>query len=252
MTRKILSTSIFLLVLGLLFATPAHAQQKLNIQFGYFSVRGEDARANSGNPPQGTDALVADLGDVEPLLFRVRDFNGASVGGEWLIGAGRWLDAGIGVGYYARTVPSVYANLTNKATGADVAQDLRLRIMPITATVRFLPLGRDASVQPYVGAGLGVFIWRYSETGDFVDLSDYSIYHASYAGTGVKVGPVVMGGVNIPLGNTFGIGGEIRYQRAEGKLTTYLQNSQTGFLGDRIDLGGITYQAVFQIKFGRR
>jgi outer membrane protein W len=251
MTRKILAASAFLLVLGLAFGSSAQAQQRLNLQLGYFTVRGESARANSGNPPTGTDVLIADLSDTEPLTFNVKDFNGVHVGGEWLVGLGNWLDAGVGVGYYARTVPSFYTNLQDPS-GADITQDLRLRIVPITATVRFLPLGHDASIQPYVGAGVGILIWRYSESGQFVDLSDYSIYRASYVGTGTNVGPVVMGGVNIPVGRTFAFGGEIRYQRAEGKLTSYLVNSQTGFLGDRIDLGGLTFQANFQVKFGRR
>ena len=55
--------------------------------------------------------------------------------------------------------------------------------------------------------------------------------------------PLVFGGVRLPLTHNFSIGGEVRYQRAEGELDASLFN------GDRIDLGGITWQGVLQIKF---
>jgi outer membrane protein W len=131
------------------------------------------------------------------------------------------------------------------ANGAEIRQDLKLRIIPVTATVRFLPLGRYASVEPYIGAGIGIFPWRYSEAGEFVDTSTYDIYRASYSDTGTAAGPVIVGGVTFPMGDAFALGGEIRYQRAEGKLST-------DFLGDRIDLTGIAYQVVFQVRFGGR
>jgi hypothetical protein len=38
------------------------------------------------------------------------------------------------------------------------------------------------------------------------------------------------------------LGGEVRYQAAKGELSE-------DFVGDRIDLGGFTYQAVFQVRF---
>src|SRR5436190_1722551 len=82
-------------------------------------------------------------------------------GGGYLVGLGHWFDAGLGVGFYQHTVPSVYRSLVNDANGSEIEQDLKLRIVPFAATVRFLPLGH-APVQPYVGAGVGLLRWRYS------------------------------------------------------------------------------------------
>jgi hypothetical protein len=253
MTRKILAASAFLLVLGLAFGSSAQAQQRLNIQLGNFWVRGEDGRpgATAFNPPTNTDVLIADLRDpIAPLGFQVKDFNGVTGGAEWLMGIGNYLDIGAGIGIYSRTVATSYAFLVN-TDQSEITQSLKLRIVPVTATIRFLPLGHDAVVQPYIGAGLGIFMWRYSESGNFV-ASDLSTFQATYVGSGTNVGPVVVAGATIPLGRTFGIGAEVRYQRATGKLTTYIQDPNNGFLGDRIDLGGMTVQANFQIKFGRR
>ena len=43
-------------------------------------------------------------------------------------------------------------------------------MVPAAFTFRVLPLGQDRAVQPYVGGGLNVIAWRYSESGQFVGL----------------------------------------------------------------------------------
>ena len=42
------------------------------------------------------------------LSFDMKDFNGVTVGGEWLVGLSEHFDAGLGVGFYAKTVPTIY------------------------------------------------------------------------------------------------------------------------------------------------
>ena len=71
--------------------------------------------------------------------------------------------------------------------GRLIAQELKLRMAPITATVRFLPLGRSGPVEPYIGGGVGFFNWKYSEVGEFVDFSDNSIFQARYRADGGDV-----------------------------------------------------------------
>jgi hypothetical protein len=44
--------------------------------------------------------------------------------------------------------------------------------------------------------------------------------------------------------NNWTIGGEVRYQSAQGEL-----DADQLFAGDKIDLGGFTYSAVFSVKF---
>jgi outer membrane protein W len=122
---------------------------------------------------------------------------------------------------------------------------LKLRIAPLTATVRFLPLGRGASVEPYVGAGIGVFNWRYSETGEFVDFSDGSIFRENYVAKGNAVGPVIFAGVRAPVADVWTVGGEFRYQRAEGDT----DSAESGLLADKIDLGGWSANFTFGFRF---
>lgn len=222
-------------------APPVQAQDhSFSINLGYFTPRAEDARVSG-------DTLNANrCFDVtffcEPLLFRVSDFNGGHISGEWLVGVGEFFEVGAGIGFYRRTVPSIY-ELVEDIDGTEIEQDLRLRIVPLTATVRFMPTGRRASIQPYVGVGVGLLNWRYSEAGEFVDTSDYTIFRSTYEADGNALGPIVLGGVKGPIGDRFLLGGEIRYQRGEGDLPA------DDFVGDRIDLGGLTYQAVLQFRF---
>lgn len=234
--RRLPVAGLFALVL---LATPslAHAQQSLNLSVGGFVPRGEDARGRDGG--RSDDVLVNNL---DFLAFDFKEFNGFTANAEYLVGLGDYLDAGLGVGLYRRTVPSVYADFVN-VNGAEIHQDLRLRIVPFTATVRFLPFGRSAALHPYVGAGLGVFNWRYSESGEFVDFRDRSIYRDSFVGSGTATGPVVIGGLRIPT-SLVDIGGEVRYQNATGDLP-----GAEDFAADKIDLGGWTYLVTFNIHF---
>jgi outer membrane protein W len=218
-------------------ATPAGAQQSLSLNIGHFSLRGENSRVAG-------DTIAENLFAPAPfaLEYRISDFDNATFGVEWLIPLGEFLEGGVGVNYYARTVPSFYRDLVNK-DGTEITQDIRLRTVPMTASIRFIPTGRRAALQPYIGAGVSVIAWRYSENGEFADAS-LNTFSYEYADSGTAVGPVVFGGLRVPLGRAFMLGGEVRYQRADAPL-----NRSVGFQGDHLDLGGITYQANFTVRF---
>jgi hypothetical protein len=139
-------------------------------------------------------------------------------------------------------VHAVDANYVN-ANGSEVVANLKLRIVPFTATIRLLPLGHNAPVQPYVGAGVGVNGWRYSEYGQFVDPDTRAIFNGNFVGTGWATGPVVLGGVRVPMGPT-AAGFEARWQKAHGDLP-----AGQGFAGSEIDLGGMNYLFTFNIRF---
>lgn len=223
-----------------LLAVPsaAHAQQTLNFSLGYFTVRGEDARAAG-------DQIKFDR---TFLAFNTSDFNGAAVGGEWLVPLGGYFEGGAGIGFSRRTVPSVYTNYTD-TTGAEIQQELRLRIVPIAFTLRVLPLGQTEPIQPYFGAGVGVFNWRYSESGDFIDFAhNNNVYRASYVGTGTNAGPVVLGGIRF-AGDSASAGFEVRYQKATGTLSSADFGDPVLNPNPKIDLGGWTYQFTAGLRF---
>ena len=209
----------------------ASAQQTLNFSIGGFVPRGEDGRSRD-------DVL---FNNRDFLIFDIKDFNGASVGAEWLAGLGNYFEAGLGLGYYSRTVPAIYSDFVD-SDGSEIDQDLKLRVVPFTATVRFLPMGHNKGVEPYIGGGVGVFGWRYSETGEFL-ATDGSIFRENFVTTGSETGPVILGGIRFPFG-AWGMGFEVRHQSAEGNIPF-----DEDFSGTTIDLGGFTYNFTVHVRF---
>jgi len=235
MRSRLAWTVVSVLTVSLLSADAAFAQQQsLNFNLGYFTIRGEDGRVDG-------DVLVENR---NLYLFEFDDFNRPSIGVDYLFGLGDYFEVGAGIGFSTRGVDSVYDDYT-RPDDTEIEQEFKLRIVPMTATIRILPLGRSAAFQPYVGGGIGVYNWRYSETGDFIDftLPGRPIFRASYVASGNAVGPVAVFGARVPIGLNASIGGEIRYQRAEGDL------DELDFLAPKIDLGGMHYSATFGLRW---
>ena len=230
--RRATVAGVLLLVAATLAPAPAAAQVDSVVTFnaGYFALRAEDARGEN-------DVLWRNL---DYLYFELDDFNGFTFGGDYALGLGPYFEAGVGLGYYQQTVWSVYREFVD-SDGTEIEQDLKLRVVPVTFTARVFPLGRFNGVQPYVGGGLGVFAWRYSETGEFVDFNG-DIFRATYEDSGNALGPVLFGGVRFPAGSGVMIGGEFRWQQAEADL-----DEGEGFASDHLDLGG--YNWLFSVAF---
>lgn len=224
-------------------AAPAEAQitrvgsssdsrQSFGFNVGYFSLKGDDGRVDG-------DVIFNDQGS---LIFDTKDFNGASFGAEYLFALTDYIELGAGVSFYQRTVPSIYQFTDDD--GFEIEQDLKFRQIPMSGTVRFLPLGRKGAFQPYIGAGVTVINWRYSEVGNFVDFDDL-VFPAKFVAKGNATGPVILGGVRFPVSDMWTVGGEFRWHRAEGDTG----GLDAGFLGDKIDLGGATYNFAVHLRF---
>ena len=231
MHRLITAGLVTLVVLGFVGTPVASAQQQVSFSVGGFSPRAEGARTSG-------DVLVNNL---DFLAFDIKDFSGPLFGAEWLTALGDKFDAGLGVSFYQRSVPTVYTSFVN-ANSSEIEQTMKLRVIPFSATVRFLPMGHHNGVEPYIGAGVGVLSYRYSETGQFL-ATDRSIFRGDFVGSGTATGPVILGGIRVPVGS-WGVGGEIRYQSADGKLP-----ADQDFSGSKIDLGGLTYTFTINVRF---
>jgi hypothetical protein len=219
----------------LMCATAASAQdlgkQTVNFTLGYFTPFGFESRDDD-------DVLLA---NSTFLLFDLDEFNGASVGGEWLFPLARHVEGGIGVSYFSQRVPSVYAEFED-SDGTEVDQDLQLRQVPIAFTVRLIPVSPRSPIQPYVGGGIGLINWQYTEEGEFIDFNaGLEIFEDRFEESGTNVGPVVLGGIRY-AGEAFSTGFEIRYQHASGDLGP-------DFAAPKIDLGGWTYNFTAGVRF---
>jgi hypothetical protein len=242
MRRLIIAGSVFALVSGFLGTPQASAQQSFNFYLGGFVPRPIDERTSGDVLVENGRNVPFDLSTFNRSSgIDISKFNGPTVGGEWLFDAGNNFEGSVGLGFYQRSVPTSYTGFVNP-DGSEIAQTLKLRVVPFTALFRVLPFGHNQPIQPYVGAGVGIYGFRYSESGQFLD-SDLNVFSDTFSGSGSAVGPVVVGGIRVQAG-VISPGFEIRYQSATGKLP-----SDQGFAGSKIDLGGLNYLFTLNIKF---
>jgi hypothetical protein len=223
----------------------SYAQQSFNMSIGGFTPQSLDSRDQSRDVLVANDLFLSTLNRSAGI--DLDKFNNVTFGGEWLFGLGTFLDGGLGIGFYQKTVPVVDTFNFDTATGGEIAADLKLRIVPFSATLRLLPFGHSA-FQPYVGGGINVYAWHYSESGRFVDYgscdaSGCDIVQGNFSDSGGAVGPVIVGGVRFPIGAAR-LGGEIRWQGGSGHL-----RGDQGFAGSRIDLGGTNYLFTIDVPF---
>jgi hypothetical protein len=250
MTRTFLRRGGLWLAAFFLMAAPASAQVVHSVHFGLggFFPRGLDSRIDE-------DVLVRDFVGApfpfdpslnDALDFDMDEFRSASLFGEWNVAFGDHLEAGASLAFSSGSAPSRYLDVVDRDTGADLRQELSLRIVPITGLVRFLPFGTPATVQPYVGAGLSALLYRYSEEGEFVDPITSEIFTDRFSASGAAPGGVVLVGVRVPIrGDIFAVTVEFRQQFGSGDTG----GDEEGFLADKIDLGGRHLAGGLLIRF---
>jgi hypothetical protein len=231
MRRLLVSGFAIALIDGFIATPPAAAQQSVSFYIGGFVPRPLDSR--------GTDDVL--FQDFDFLDFDFGHFKDVTVGGEYLVGLSDFFDAGLGIGIYSESVLARDLDFVGPG-GSDIEADLKLRIIPVFATIRFLPLGHHDAIEPYIGGGVAIYNWRYAEVGDFVNSSG-DIVRGTFEGSDTTVGPVVLGGVRVPIGRA-GIGGEIRYQGGKGDLPP-----DQLFAGPKINLGGFNYLFTLSVRF---
>lgn len=245
MRRTLVST----LVVAALAAAPqiAAADTLFGVTAGAFIPRGEGSRVTGDvlnetfGLRNGFRTLFDDVGEKDPIQL----FSGPSIGGEVLFGLGDFVEAGVGIGVYTKSRDSFYTDFTD-LDGTDIEQITRLRIVPLSVTVRAFPIGRTVPVQPYVGGGINFYRWQYKEDGEFIDFSDDSlpVFSDTFTDDGTATGATVLFGVRVPVTKTLNIGGEARWQSGSADLDPALN-----FPGDKLDLGGWTAAATFHVKF---
>jgi len=217
------------LVSLLAIAGRADAQQVIGVSVGTFTVASESSRS-------GEDVLRANRGFQ---TFDIGDFNNVVVGGDWMLPFGEYLEAGAGFEFYQKSVSGTQP-MTEPATGVDLALDMTVRTISVPITARVFPLTRNTRVQPYVGGGVTIHFWRYTE--ERVLTSGIFSGQSSAIDQGITLGPVVFGGARVPLGPTVSVGGEVRYRTKEARLNGPV------FAATTLDLGGVSTVATVQFR----
>ena len=214
--------------------TRADARHSVGFNLGYFMVNGEDGRVDD-------DVLSRILND---LAFQVERLQQLDVRRRVALRREQLPRDRRRLRLLQRTVTEVYRDFVND-NGSEIAQDLKLRIVPITATIRFLPHRPRGGGRAVHRRRHGFFNWRYSESGEFVDFSDGSIFRAQYKADGTAVGPVIVGGVALPGGRRVHGRRRVQWQKAEGDTNP----AESELLGSKIDLGGNTFSFTMHFRF---
>jgi opacity protein-like surface antigen len=131
---------------------------------------------------------------------------------------------------------------------------LDFSVTPIQLSFKVAPLGRRANFIPYVGAGVGLYLWNLRMRGQLIDFSDPWIYDDPDYGE-IDIYPIwsvdareglnfpkatfgyqLFGGAMFPIGNRLTLDAEFKFSHATGKL----KDAFTGFEPNNLfDLGGI-------------
>jgi opacity protein-like surface antigen len=103
-------------------------------------------------------------------------------------------------------------------------------ITPVQLSLKLTPMGRKGKFIPYVGGGLGLYLWSVRLNGDLVDFEDVWVYVPD----GIDIYPIIsvnawennrisfgyhaFGGIMVPFTKRMTFEVEFKYNRAQGKL----------------------------------
>ena len=179
--------------------------------------------------------MDSDLWDInrENLVFDKADMLGVYWGAEFEFFVGRQLSLALEAGHYKKDISTMYKDVEYD-DGTPIYQDFSLRITSIEADFKLYPMGHRRLFNPYIGCGIGIYVWKYYQGGEFVDFEEEVVYEGeAYTNT-------ITPGINAKLGfvyryrRSIGISFEARYVYLKGQLSSLFE----GF--EKLDLGGVT------------
>jgi hypothetical protein len=215
-----------------------HKEKYITIKGGYYMLSGK-----------------SDLWEYneELLTLSVKDLNNFNGALELGFPVDSRFDISLEFGFYKDTAYTEYRDFIDE-WGDPITQQISLRIVPIMFNGKFYPIAKTSrknvrgrteyrSIAPYVGAGLGLYIWRYEELGDYIDFSDGSIYTTQFLTNGTDLGVNLRGGIEIPIGSSAAIMAEFSHHIIKGELS----EDFVGF--QKFDLGGNLFSFGFVFHY---
>jgi opacity protein-like surface antigen len=136
---------------------------------------------------------------------------------------------------------------------------LRYSVTPLQVSVKLTPFGRRVKLIPYLGGGIGLYLYNLRMSGDMIDFSDEFVF-TDADGSQVPVYPIyyvdvresdfgrigfgwqVFGGLMYPIGNRMTVDGMFQYRRASAAMKSF-----QGF--EPLDLGGYQISIGFNYWF---
>lgn len=121
--------------------------------------------------------------------------------------------------FYDGATDQSYLRFTD-LEGRAITHTTTLERNNLTAGLLFHPIGHDAVIAPYLGAGVGVYDWRLEESGDFINFRAPApiIFTDTFTSEGTDFGWYWQAGLEVPAGRRWAVYAEARWDRAEAEL----------------------------------
>jgi len=172
------------------------------------------------------------------------DWIGVYGGAEWRFRVAPSFYLGIHLDGYGRSLDTEYLDF-ERPGGAPIFQTLKLSILPLGASIRWVPKDGRHDISPYFGAGVDAVFYQYEEFGDFIDFfsDNLDIRPDSFESDGAAFGGHAAVGLRIPIGHDFAITAEGRYQFAQRK------RMEEDFDQNIIDVNGASATIGIRLRF---
>ncbi|MBN2246114.1 MAG: hypothetical protein JW755_09745 [Candidatus Aminicenantes bacterium] len=134
--------------------------------------------------------------------------------------------AGFYEGYVGETIDG-YDYAFDYGEGFPIGHVFSVSITPIQLSMKLTPLGRKAKLIPFIGGGVGLYLWHVKLQGEIIDFSNYDWFYDPNIDQDVvgywvepadlrdenrlKVGFHVLGGFMMPIGNRISLEAEFKY-----------------------------------------
>ena len=190
-------------------------------------------------------------GDSEYWDDRLKDFTGTAsdfedvaIGVEWVKFLGDRLGFAVSVSGYEGGSTEEYRDYEDQFGGA-IFHTAELELTSLTLGLFVHLTQRDRAIVPYIGLGGGVWEWRLTEVGDFIDFKteDLEVFSAFFRDEGDTLGYYWRFGFEVPVAQNWSAYAESRWQRVEDDLGGDFRG-----LGE-IDLSGQTISAGISVSF---
>ncbi len=222
----------------------------------------------------------SDLWNIEfqNMTFDKHDFEGLTFGFSYEYFLSRQVSLVFGADIYDRGHYGIYRDWVGYTIDGydyafpyseydgdfDLSQRFHTTIVPIQASLKLLPLGRQGRIIPYIGGGVSLYVWSVELQGDLVDFTDQYVYTDPDLGdvdvygvypinarqeARLAVGAHAFAGLMIPIARRTAIEAEFKYSTGKGSFS-HADDSRAdnGFAGfQKFDLGG--YQVSIGLNY---
>jgi opacity protein-like surface antigen len=172
------------------------------------------------------------------------DWIGVYGGAEWRFRVAPSFYLGIHLDGYGRSLDTEYLDF-ERPGGAPIFQTLKLSILPLGASIRWVPKDGRHDISPYFGAGVDAVFYQYEEFGDFIDFfrDDLPVIPDHFVDDGAAFGFHALAGIRVPVSDDISV-------LVEGRYLWSKTDMGDDFGPDlEIDLGGISATVGVSIRF---